>query len=138
MKDPEFIELRNKFLLALLVALIFSVPIFFIFKNKLVSNNSIEDKINNNKNIVLYIVEDNCINCNKIKKYLDSNKIKYNMIYKNSNDYQKTMNTMGVNKEKIISPAIMYIEETKLKSYIVDIKSEKEAEEFINNYKLSK
>ena len=138
MKDPEFIELRNKFLLALLVALIFSVPVFFIFKNKLISNNSIEDKINNNKNIVLYIVEDNCINCNKIKKYLDSNKIKYNMIYKNSNDYQKAMNIIGVNKENIISPTIMYIEETKLKSYIVDIKSEKEAEDFINNYKLSK
>ena len=138
MKDPEFIELRNKFLLALLVALIFSVPIFFILKNNLVPNNSIEDKIKNNKSIILYVVEDNCNNCNKIKKYLDKNKIKYNMLNKNSNKYQRVMNIIGVNNENIISPAILYIEETKLNSYIVDIKSEKEVENFINSYKLLK
>ena len=100
MKDPEFIEMRNKFLLGLIIALIFSIPVFFIFKNKLVVNNELENKISKNKEVVLYINSNDCINCKKVKKYLDNNKIKYYTLGTSSNKYKGIMNKIGVNEKK--------------------------------------
>lgn len=136
MKDPEFIEMRNKFLLGLIIALIFSIPVFFIFKNKLVVNNELENKISKNKEVVLYINSNDCINCKKVKKYLDNNKIKYYTLGTSSNKYKSIMNKIGVNEKKIIAPAIIYIEESELKAYIVNVNSKNEVNKFLETYNI--
>ena len=46
MNDPEFKEMLKKAIFALSVALVFVIPIFFIFKNKLSSTPNEIAKIN--------------------------------------------------------------------------------------------
>ena len=55
MRDPEFIELRNKFFLGIFIFLIFAIPIFFFIKNKLfISDSNITKAINNKKTYFTY------------------------------------------------------------------------------------
>lgn len=140
MKDPEFIELRNKFLLAVLVALAFTIPVIFIFKNRLVGNeSSILKELKNNKEIVILVTDKDCNNCNKYKKVLDNYNVNYKVLNKDTNrDYEKILQKISLNKKIIVTPTIIYTKKGKTISFITDINSSEELKTYIENYKLSK
>lgn len=135
MNDPEFKEMLKKAIFALSVALVFVIPIFFIFKNKLSSTpNEILKDIRNNKTFLLYVTKENCNNCNNIRKEL--NNTKYKELNKDNNkDYNEIIMKLELNDSKLYIPALIYINKGKVESYIVDIKSKEDINNFLNNYK---
>lgn len=135
MNDPEFKEMLKKAIFALSVALVFVIPIFFIFKNKLSSTpNEILKDIRNNKTFLLYVTKEKCNNCKNIRKEL--NNTKYKELNKDNNkDYNEIIMKLELNDSKLYIPALIYINKGKVESYIVDIKSKEDINNFLNNYK---
>ena len=135
MNDPEFKELLKKAIFALSVALVFIIPIFFIFKNKLSSTpNTIIKDIRNEKTFILYITKEKCNTCKMLKQELSD--IKYKELNKDKNkDYNEIIMKLELDDSKLYIPALIYINKGKVESYIVDIKSKEDINNFLSNYK---
>ena len=135
MDDPEFKEMVKKAIFAVAVALVFIIPIFFIFKNKLSSTpNTIVKDIREEKTFILYITKENCNKCKTLKKEL--NNIEYKELNKDTNkNYNEIMMKLELNDSKIYVPALVYINKGKVESYIVDINTKEDIDNFLSNYK---
>lgn len=135
MNDPEFKEMLKKAIFALSVALVFIIPIFFIFKNKLSSTpNTIIKDIRNEKTFILYITKEKCNTCKMLKQELSD--IKYKELNKDKNkDYNEIIMKLELDDSKLYIPALIYINKGKVESYIVDIKSKEDINNFLSNYK---
>lgn len=135
MNDPEFKEMLKKAIFALSVALVFIIPIFFIFKNKLSSTpNTIIKDIRNEKTFILYITKEKCNTCKMLKQELSD--IKYKELNKDKNkDYNEIIMKLELDDSKLYIPALIYINKGKVESYIVDIKSKEDITNFLSNYK---
>lgn len=133
MNDPELRQLVKKFLIIVTITLIFIVPSFFIFYNKiLIHKNTILNDLNKNKTIIIYITEDNCKKCNTIIKDFKNNK-KIKELKTNDRDYDEIIRKIKINEDAIVPPTVIYIKKGKLVSYIVNVNSKKELKEFLNN-----
>ena len=140
MKDEEFIILRNRILIGLLIVIIFAIPTFFVIKNKLlVKETSIIKQINNKENFVILVTKENCTNCKDYEKELKNLNVEYSTLKKDTSEsYTKVLDKLSINENDIIPPTIIYVEEGILKSTLVDIKNNNEIKEFVDNYELSK
>ena len=140
MKDEEFIILRNRILIGLLIVIIFAIPTFFVIKNKLlVKETSIIKQINNKENFVILVTKENCTNCKDYEKELKNLNVEYSTLKKDTSEsYTKVLDKLSINENDIIPPTIIYVEEGILKSTLVDIKNNNEIKEFVENYELSK
>lgn len=137
MNDPEFIMLRNRFLIAIIVALIFTVPLFFFFKNKFLIDESIINKIKKKENITLLIVKRNCNECEEYKKQLESSNVAYIKINKDKDkNYDLLLNDLNMSYTDITIPTIIYIENKKVIATLTNNKSAEEVSSFIKNYNL--
>lgn len=139
MKDPEFIELRNKFIFGLIIIIVFTIPIYFIFKNKIFTDNSkIIKAINNNDRIAILVIENRCNRCSKVKDILNDKEAKYYVLNKDKDsNYKKILKKLDIIEEDIVAPAIIYVEKGKVITTYVDINSKSALNKFIKNYKLT-
>ena len=137
MDDPEFRKIVGKAIFAVSVALVFAIPLFFVFKNKFtVEKSSLVDDINAEKSVFLYITEKNCKKCNTLKKELDNNEINYIELNKDKNiDYKEVINSLSLDSSNLDSPTLIYVEKGEVQSFIVDISSKKVLNGYIENYK---
>jgi glutaredoxin len=137
MNDPEFREMLNKAIFIVAVVLVFTIPVYFIFKNKIMVQESTTLKeIRNNKTIMLYITENNCKQCKILKKELDKTDIEYEEINKDKEkNYNRILSQLGLKSSTITVPSLIYVEEGKVISFVVDIDSKEKIKEYINNYK---
>lgn len=137
MNDPEFIMLRNRFLLGVLVAIIFIVPLFFFFKNKLISNEDILQKIRNNETLMILVVENDCIECKNYQEQLNNNDIGYMKVNKSKDtNYELILNELNMSYDDVTSPSIIYVKNKKVVSTLTNMKTNEEINSFIVNYKL--
>lgn len=138
MKDPEFIELRNKFLLGLGIFIIFAIPIFFFVRNKLyMPDSKIIKSLNKKDSMVILIVENKCDRCNKSKNVLNELNVNYFILNKDTErDYNNIIRKLNI-EDEVQVPAIIYVDEGKLYSYIYNIRNEKEITDFVENYNLN-
>lgn len=137
MNDPEFIMLRNRFLLGVLVAIIFIVPLFFFFKNKLISNEDILQKIRNNETLMILVVENDCIECKNYQEQLNNNGIGYMKVNKSKDtNYELILNELNMSYDDVTSPSIIYVKNKKVVSTLTNMKTNEEINSFIVNYKL--
>ena len=115
MNDPEFIMLRNRFLIGILVALIFIMPLFFFFKNKIISNEDIIREIRNKEKIIILVVENNCIECKNYQQKLNNNDVDYMKVNKiKDKDYELILNELNISSDDITTPAIIYVKNKKV------------------------
>lgn len=137
MNDPEFRQMANKAIFIVSVVLVFTIPLFFVFKNKLlISESNLLKDITNKKEMMIYITENNCNKCNTLKKELDKKDIEYELINKDkSKDYNKIIQRLGLDSSNIYSPTLIYIEKGELISYMVDIESKESLNDYLKNYK---
>jgi len=137
MNDPEFRQMVNKAIFIVSVVLVFTIPLFFVFKNKLlISESNLLKDITNKKEMMIYITENNCNKCNTLKKELDKKDIEYELINKDkSKDYNKIIQRLGLDSSNIYSPTLIYIEKGELISYMVDIESKESLNDYLKNYK---
>lgn len=137
MNDPEFKEMVNKAIFIVSVVLVFTIPVFFIFKNKImITENKMSKDIRNGKTVLLYVTENRCNICKIIKKELDDKNIEYEEINKDKeNDYDIIIEQIGLRSSNTTPPALIYIEKGKLISYVVNIESKEDLDTYLKKYK---
>ncbi len=140
MNDPEFIELRDKFLKGLGIVLIFIIPfIIFMVKKFNVEDSKVIKKINNEENIVLFVENAKCSTCESIEKILNNLNVEYEIINSStSKDYKSVLKKLDITTTDIAVPTIIYIEEGKVNTILPSIETEEEITSFVDYYKLGK
>ena len=140
MKDPEFILLRNRFVLIVLISLIFIIPSILLFINKFSVNKlEINTKLNKKETFLVLITSNDCQNCKNIKSLFKENNIKYLELNKDSsNQYKEILNKLQLDSTKTKSPTLIYVLKGKNYSYLENEKDfEKESlNNFLNIYNL--
>lgn len=137
MKDPEFIELKNRFLIGIFICLLFMIPLFIFMYKSYISSDAMT-MINNKKTFVMFVVSNDCSDCFLVKEMLKDKNIKFTTVNSDTNrDYSAIMSRMTIlNKEKSF-PFIVYVEDGKMKANLFDINSEKKLNEFIEFHALN-
>lgn len=134
MNNEEFIGLRNKFLLGIVVALIITVPFLLFFVNRYKVNKSeVIKSYNNNETFsVLIYKSSDCEKCKMIRKKLTSLNIDY-LEY----DLDKEMNKeiayskFGFSESKLKVPALIYVKDGVSVVSVLDVDTEESIEEFV-------
>lgn len=136
MRDPEFIALRNKFLIIASIFLVFSVLVIIIMFRFLGNyTGKVYDDVVDNKTFVFLQVSDNCEMCDSVKLVLDDNNIEYEILTMTSKDrYKDVYRVLDINSDNIKAPSLFYIKKGEVVSYLNDIDSQDELDEFIKNY----
>jgi glutaredoxin len=141
MHDPEFIELRRKFTLGLVVSILFVVPLLIFFINKLnFSDSETLKSIKNQESIVIFYIDESCrkTTCKSIEKYLKKLNVDYEVINIDSDsDYSIILRKLDITEKEISVPTLMYIENGSLNSTLVDISTEEEISSFVSYNNLS-
>lgn len=121
MNDPEFIMLRNRFIIGLIAALVFTIPLTFFFINKLVDKPSkILEEITNQETMLILVTEDDCASCQKVEKVLQENEVAYNRLNKDTDSkYSQILKEIDVTESDITPPTIVYLVDGKLNSSLV-------------------
>lgn len=133
MKDPEFIDLKNRFLKGLGIIILFLIPSFFVIRNKLlVPTSSILKVIREEESSFVFVTRNKCKECKKAEKIIKK-EIEYLVLNQDTdNNYQRILRKLNLTSEEITPPSIIYIEEGKVKSILV-INDEEELELYIEN-----
>lgn len=138
MKDPEVIELRNRFTIGICAAILFCIPAIFAFNNAFGNNHSKPYKMILNKdNFILVLESRKCSKCDMVKSVLDSKEVSYfELNIDKEDDFYKILKRFNMNEEEVSTPGIMFIVEGKLYSFMFDIKSQEEVLNYIDLNKL--
>ena len=95
MRDPEFIELKNRFLIGLLVSLFIGVLLFlFYYRSYNFRDGDIYIQIKNSDKILVFVEDNDCIKCRDIKKALDDSKNKYIVYNRDEEDYKEELDLL--------------------------------------------
>ena len=138
MKDSEFIQLRNRFLLALGITIIFIIPVSLFVYNRFSTKSELLKNILDNKNLIIYLTKDKCATCDKLKKILDENNISYFEVNTDrSDEYEEIMLRIGMSKEYVVTPGIIYVEKGKMLVNMMEL-DEKSLRSFLINNNLVK
>ena len=71
---------------------------------------------------LLFITENNCQKCKEVKKYLKEEKIKYIEVHKQKNpNYKDIIKELGLYDKEVKAPGLIYIIEGKMDSNIFGI-----------------
>ncbi|MBQ6323415.1 MAG: thioredoxin family protein [Bacilli bacterium] len=139
MNDPDFIDLRNKFLLSVLIIIVFLIPTILLFVNKFdVGSSKIVKKINKKETMLVFITSPDCKKCKKIENILSNNDVKYYKLDASKKfEYQEYLQELSITRKDVVIPTLMYIEEGSLYATLVDITDGEDLNSFIENYGLS-
>lgn len=136
MRDPEFVELRNKFLIGILIAVVFTVPLF-IYVYKTFSNPKVLTKIDKGETFSLVIVSKDCEKCGLVEDILDSKNIKYLEVNSSTDkNYKSIINKLGIKNTQNSFPVIVYVKDGKMAGNMMNINSENEVLGFLEFHKI--
>lgn len=134
MKDSEFIQLRNRFLLALGITIIFIIPISLFVYNRFSNKSELLKNILDNKNLIIYLTKDKCTTCDKLKTVFTENNIPYYEVNIDRNDeYEEIMLRIGMSKSYVITPGIIYVEKGKMLVNMMELDENSLRSFLINN-----
>ena len=136
MEDPELIELRNKFLLGIVVSLIIVIPFFFFFYNRLIPKEpKIIQKIKEEDSMLILVTKDYCGKCNTYQKSLKEKEISYEIVNSDKTvNYEEILSTLDIVKEDIEVPSLIYVKEGQTVAILADIQNEEEMFTFIDHH----
>ena len=137
MKDPEFIQLKNRFLTGVFIVILFSVPLF-IFMYKTYLSSDAMTMISKDKTFVMLVVSNDCEKCDLVKDILKERNINVVKVNKDTNkDYDNIMLKMGITNKKEQFPIIVYVENGEMKANLLNVTTEKMIDEFIEFHQLN-
>lgn len=137
MDSDEFIELKNRFLLGLLVAIIFAFLLILFFTNKFsFRNGKVLKAINQDKTFFLLLIDSKeCSQCSNYLEKLEDSDVKY---YKYDvsikTDYEEILEKVELTDEMIECPGIIYIEKGEMVANIMGIDDEDIFSSFVERY----
>ena len=134
-------------ILVALIILVLCVVAVILFinnkKNDMVKNSDIENIIKEGKTAIIYVENSDskkCEKCSYIKKYLNEEKINYEIYDVNKNtskEYKKMLQTLTINPSDFNYPAVIYIKEGRIYSNIINVNDTKIVKQFIKDYDLT-
>lgn len=136
MKDPEFIQLRNRFLFAILIAVIFSIPLI-IFLSKNFSDTNVLSMVRKKETFIILVENKKCNLCKKVDDLLEDNSVNYVRLNRDKNkDYDKILKDLGLVNKREEYPIIVYVVDGKMVANLFNITHVNDVKEFIINYDL--
>lgn len=136
-KNEDFIKFRNSILVALAVTLICVAAVIVLFGNGL-SGGPVNKKMKNKESFLIYITQDDCSDCAKIRKFLKDKNVTFEEIDEHSQQAKKIFKTYDFVTDESVSPAVIYVKKGKIYSNLVNLSDTDELGEFVDYYKLSK
>ncbi len=136
MEDQEFDSLKKRFLIGLVIIIVF-VSLCIIILNKFFNNydGDIYKDVKKNKTLVILQVSKNCEMCDSVKIVLEDRNVEFEELTMSYKDrYEDVYSLLGVDSKSIKAPALFYVKKGKLVAYLSDIKSDSELNMFIDNY----
>ncbi|MBR2828847.1 MAG: hypothetical protein IKE70_06420 [Bacilli bacterium] len=134
MKDSEFIELRNRFLLGVFIALLVVIPFFIVIIVKLDQINSkIIKRLNAKESFYILVESSNCKNCREVESTLKDNELSYEKINIEKEEYEEILEKLHSMSLEVSPPAILFIQNGTMVEKLTKINENDELEEFINN-----
>ena len=136
MRNPEFIEMRNRFILGMVVLILFGIPfLIFITRKFMVETSPIIKGIDNEETMLVYVEKANCDNCKEVETMLKSYGIKYNKINSSGDrNYGQILNKLAITTTDIDEPTLLYIEDGKFYAALVSIQTEEQLTSFLISY----
>ncbi len=137
MNNPEFIELRNRFLFGLFIASIVVGAGILLFSQKFgdMRSDALED-INSDKTFLLFVMNSkNCDSCDRIADKLDNlgvSYVKYNLY--RPKDLDDVCFKLGITKENLKAPSLIYIKDGDKVGSLLNVSSDEMIESFLENY----
>ena len=136
MRDPEIIQLRNRFLLAITIAILFSVPLI-IFLNKNFNSTNVLTRLREKDTFVILIENKGCKMCSKVNKFLGDNSVDYVRLNRDkNNDYEKIMKDLELVNKREEYPVVVYVTKGEMKANLFSVSSVDEVRQFVENYEL--
>lgn len=137
MRDPEFIELKNKFFIGMGIVILFAIPIM-IFLIKTYGNSNVLNKINKKDSFTILVVSKDCDNCSMVNSALKKNDVKYVKLNSSTNkNYEEIMKKLTIENKSNEFPFIVYVDEGVMKANLFSIESEKDVVEFVEYHGLN-
>lgn len=139
MDDLEFNELRNRIVIGVLVAIVFSIPILiFVMKSFHIDTSSVLRKLKKKEDMLIYLKDDSCTKqCDMIENIFEDKKISYFTIdIEHYADYDELLKRLDIHERVVEVPSIIYIENGQMIANMMDIKQEENLNSFIEFYKL--
>lgn len=137
MRDPEFVELRNKFFFGMLVVIIFAIPIM-IFLIKTYGSSSVLTKIEKDEDLVILVTANTCDNCDLVKDILKDKDIKFSKLNSSTNkDYSEIMRKLDIENKREEFPILIYVEDGEMIANLFSIDSKEKVEDFIEFHGLN-
>lgn len=133
MRDPEFVELRNKFLLGLGVAILFAIPIFFFVVRQFRDPTSdVSKMISKKETMLIYFYSSSCSYCSRVQDVLDYKKVSYHFYDISATDYDEVLRKLGLSKEVVEVPALVYVKDGKMVGNVMKIQDEESVLDFLD------
>lgn len=137
-KDEELIYLRNKIIIAIVVALVFSIPLFiFVYRNFHVEEDSLISSIKNKETILIFVERDSCDRCNGVLEILDQNQVDYHLVNADHmSHYTEMIRLVGISDKYVKVPGLIYLKDGELVANMMDIRSQTDLSAFLSEYHL--
>ena len=136
MRDPEFIELRNRFLIGLIVSLFIGVLLFLFFYNSYnFHDRDVYNEITDSDKIIVFVEDNDCLKCENLKNTLEISKYKYIVYNRDEDNYRKEIDLLlDIKYYDIDVPGLVYLEKGKVIAFISNIDNNSDLKDFIKRY----
>lgn len=137
MRDPEFIQLRNRFLFGVGLVILFMIPIT-IFLVKTYGVSSVLTKVNRKETFTIVVTSKNCDNCKLVYDILKDNDVKFVKLNSSTNkNYEEIMQKLKIVNKREEFPVIIYVKDGIMQANLFSINSEKMVLDFIEYHGLN-
>ncbi len=137
-KDPEYKKYRNRFLLGLFLAIVFSLLMIVIIYRMYGFTKNVQNDISKNNTYVIYLYSKDCKNCKEIESILNKNSTDYQKINSKSSTADDLYKEYNITSTDEIESGILYFQKGKMYSNLFNINDLEELQNFIDYYKLAK
>lgn len=137
MRDPEFIQLRNRFLFGVGLVILFMIPIT-IFLVKTYGVSSVLTKVNRKETFTIVVTSKNYDNCKLVYDILKDNDVKFVKLNSSTNkNYEEIMQKLNIVNKREEFPVIIYVKDGVMQANLFSINSEKMVLDFIEYHGLN-
>lgn len=139
MRDPEFILLRNRFLVAVGVALIFAIPtLLFVVKSFGREVTDVLKGLNEKEDMLIYVESNDCTGCLEVKQVLEDKNVEYMILNIDKNiDYEEIIRKLGVSRKVVEVPSLIYVEDGDMVANFMGIKTQNDVISFLEVHNIN-
>lgn len=132
--SEEVTELKKRFILGIIVVLLFFIPSLFIFINKFnESDPEILNRIDNKETFFIIVTDKNKKNLKEVTNVLKDKSLDYEIVDSTEEStYLRIMDKLEYSRDYIEEPTVIYVEKGTVYSALVNAK-EKELNVYIEN-----